>query len=142
MVLKWAGAGYLAYLGIRMVLDAVRAWRSRGAAVEASVAEAPAEVRPFRRALLVSLINPKAILFLISFFTQFVDPAYPRPAVTFLVLGSIVQIFSFTYLSTLIFAGTRLSSAFRRRRRLTAAGTTAVGALFIGFGLKLATSTM
>ena len=36
--------------------------------------------RPYRRALVISLFNPKAILFFISFFVQFVDPAYAHPA--------------------------------------------------------------
>jgi leucine efflux protein len=42
----------------------------------------------------------------------------------------------------LIFAGSKLADAFRRRRKLAAAGTATVGALFIGFGLKLATATL
>jgi leucine efflux protein len=138
--LKYAGAAYLAYLGVRMLIGAVKTWRDRGG-VAAAVQEVT-EPHPFRRAFIVSLINPKAILFLISFFTQFVDPAYPHPAITFLVLGVILQITSLIYLSGLIFAGTFLAAQFERRKRLAAAGTSAVGALFLGFSLKLATSSM
>ncbi|MBB5872322.1 leucine efflux protein [Allocatelliglobosispora scoriae] len=138
--LKYAGAAYLAYLGVRMLIGAVKSWRQRGE-VAAAVQEV-AEPHPFRRAFIVSIINPKAILFLISFFTQFVDPAYPHPAITFLVLGVILQITSLIYLSALIFAGTYLAAQFERRKRLAAAGTSAVGALFLGFSLKLATSSM
>lgn len=140
IALKYAGAAYLAYLGVRMLISAVRSWRDRGAV--ATSAKEPAEPHPFRRAFVVSLINPKAILFLISFFTQFVDPSYPHPAVTFLVLGIILQITSMLYLSALIFAGTYLSAQLDRRRRLAAAGTSAVGTLFLGFSLKLATSSL
>ena len=45
------------------------------------------------------------------------------------------------YLTTLILAGTYLSNAFRRRRRLSAGLTTGVAALFIGFAAKLATAS-
>lgn len=53
-----------------------------------------------------------------------------------------MQIFSVTYLSTLIFGGTFLASHFRRRRKLAAGLTSGVGALFLGFGAKLATATL
>ncbi|MFD7094608.1 LysE family transporter, partial [Streptomyces xanthophaeus] len=84
--------------------------------------------------------NPKAILFLMSFFVQFVDPGYAYPALSFLVLGGLLQIGSFLYLTVLIFGGTRLSAAFRRRRRLSAGATSAAGVLFLGFAAKLAVS--
>jgi leucine efflux protein len=141
--LKWAGAAYLAYLGVRMVLGAVRGWRSSGSVSEAVAAAAPPPAdRPFRRAFTISLMNPKAILFFVSFFIQFVDPAYAYPALSFTILGAIVQLFSFLYLTGLIFAGSWLAATFRKRRRLAAAGTSAVGALFLGFSLRLATASL
>jgi len=76
----------------------------------------------------------------VSFFIQFVDPNYPYPALSFLLLGAVAQLISAIYLSVLIFTGTFFAAQFRRRRRLAAGLTTAVGALFLGFGLKLATS--
>ena len=100
------------------------------------------EHQPFRKALVVSLLNPKAIAFLLSFFIQFVDPAYAHPALTFLILGTIIQVLSFVYLSTLIFAGARLAAAFRARRKLASTANAGVGALFVGFGAKLATATL
>jgi leucine efflux protein len=93
--------------------------------------------RPYRRALLASLLNPKAILFFVSFFVQFVDPAYPYPALSFLALGLWVQLFSITYLSILIFTGVRLAAAFRRRKRLQAGASAAAGTAFLGFAAKL-----
>ncbi|MBS2966778.1 LysE family transporter, partial [Actinocrinis puniceicyclus] len=98
--------------------------------------------RPFRRALVVSLLNPKAILFFLAFFTQFVDPAYPHPVVPFAVLAVVIQAFSVLYLSTLILGGDRLAAALRRRRRLAAGMTGGVGTLFLGFAAKLATATL
>ncbi|MFC1430928.1 leucine efflux protein LeuE [Streptacidiphilus sp. N1-3] len=108
---------------------------------EGAPADPYAQERPFRRALVISLLNPKAILFLLSFFVQFVAPHYGQPEVSFAILGGTIQLFSFLYLTTLIMAGTTLANAFRRRRRLSATLTTGVAALFIGFAAKLATAS-
>ncbi|MGV9319253.1 leucine efflux protein LeuE [Streptomyces sp. NPDC003660] len=137
-IVKYAGAGYLTWLAIGMLRAAWRMWRTRREAVVAeAVEEGPEVERPFRRALVVSLFNPKAILFFVAFFVQFVDPAYAYPALSFVVLGAFAQVASFLYLSALIFSGTRLAAAFRRRRRLSATATSAAGVLFLGFAVKL-----
>jgi len=68
---------------------------------------------------------------------QFVDPGYAYPALSFVVLGAFAQLASFLYLTALIFGGTRLAGAFRRRKRVAAAATSAAGALFLGFAVKL-----
>lgn len=146
---KFAGAGYLTWLAVGMLRAAVSMWRERHRRVAEITGEARAGgeaagtmERPYRRALVVSLFNPKAILFLISFFVQFVDPGYAYPALSFLVLGTLLQIASFLYLSMLIFGGTRLSAAFRRRKRLSAGATSAAGVLFLGFAAKLSLSSV
>ncbi|MBN9095134.1 leucine efflux protein LeuE [Pandoraea pnomenusa] len=143
-VVKYLGAAYLCWMGLNMLRGALaNAWAARASA-PTSVAT-PKHVdadHPFKRALLISLLNPKAILFCVSFFIQFVDPGYAHPAVSFAVLGVIVQTCSFLYLSTLILAGYRLAEHFRQRRRLSAGATGGVGALFVGFGVKLATATL
>ncbi|MEU8954098.1 leucine efflux protein LeuE [Streptomyces sp. NPDC048518] len=143
-IVKYAGAGYLAWLALGMLRGAVALWRTRreknvGAAVEG---ETGAAERPFRRALVISLLNPKAILFFIAFFVQFVDPGYAYPALSFVVLGAFAQLASFLYLTALIFSGTRLADAFRRRKRLSAGASSAAGALFLGFAVKLSLSSV
>ncbi|APY86735.1 leucine efflux protein LeuE [Streptomyces alfalfae] len=144
-IVKYAGAGYLTWLAFGMLRAAVAMWRTRheraaGADADAAGGE-PAE-RPFRRALVISLLNPKAILFFIAFFVQFVDPGYAYPALSFVVLGAFAQAASFLYLTALIFSGTRLAAAFRRRKRLSAGATSAAGALFLGFAVKLSLSSV
>ena len=148
-VVKYVGAAYLGWLGLNLIVGAVRqAWSrkaSPGAApgpVEAAASATLPLVNPFQRALVISLLNPKAILFLLSFFVQFIDPSYPRPAIPFLVLSAIVMVFSALYLSALIFGGSHLAQVFRARRRLSAALSSGVGASFVGFGVKLATASM
>lgn len=141
-VVKYGGAAYLLYIGVGMLRGAWRKLARPAADAGADVRRAVDGERPFRKALVVSLLNPKAILFFISFFIQFVDPAYAHPALSFVVLGAIAQLASFVYLSTLIFTGARLADHFRRRRKLAAGASGGVGGLFVGFSVKLALATM
>lgn len=139
LVVKYAGAAYLAWVGVGLLRSALATWRGDAAAAPAV---APEVGRPFRRALVISLLNPKAILFFVSFFIQFVDPAYAHPELSFLLLGAIGQFFSAAYLSLLIFGGARLAQHVRRHPRLAAAGSGGAGGLFLGFGAKLAGATL
>lgn len=141
LVLKMAGAAYLAWIGAKLIFGAVQRFRA-GAQVESAEVVETDSSNPFTRAFAICMVNPKAILFFVSFFIQFVDPAYGAPVVTFAALGAIFQFFSILYLSALIFAGARIADAFRRRFRLSSVMTGAVGALFIGFGARLATATV
>ncbi|MER5770577.1 leucine efflux protein LeuE [Streptomyces sp. NPDC001985] len=137
-IVKFLGAGYLVWLAIGMLRAAWAMWRARNEPpAEAPAADAATTERPFRRATVISLLNPKAILFFVAFFVQFVDPEYAYPALSFALLGGLLQIASVLYLSLLIFTGTHLAAAFRRRRRLTAGANSAAGALFLGFAAKL-----
>ena len=146
MLVKYMGAAYLAWLGLGLVRAAWRQWTARPAqAGTARPTDAKLERnagRPFRTAFLISLMNPKAILFFVSFFIQFVDPDYAYPALSFLLLGLIVQACSALYLSALIFGGVRLAERFGRHQRLAAGGMGAMGTLFIGFALRLASASL
>jgi leucine efflux protein len=150
--LKLAGAAYLAWIGIGLIRAGLATWRNRGtgngehaAATSSGVSRgvlrdasnAKADDRPFRTAFIISMLNPKAILFFVSFFIQFVDPAYPHPELSFLILGGIVQIVSLLYLSALIFGGVYLAAAFRQRPMLSSISIGTVGVLFLGFAVKL-----
>ncbi|MDC0112884.1 leucine efflux protein LeuE [Burkholderiaceae bacterium] len=147
-VIRWVGAAYLAWLGVKLLIAGIHKWRVTQAlptsdqpapsllATSAISEDSGAAV--YRRALVISLLNPKAIFFFISFFVQFVDPQYPYPALSFALLGAIVQVASALYLSTLIVGGVRLAQLFARHQRLGALLNTAVGALFVAFGVRLA----
>ncbi|WP_229069325.1 leucine efflux protein LeuE [Actinoplanes sp. DH11] len=141
MILKYAGAAYLLWVGVNIIRSAWHRWRDRSTSTPVTTGDMPGLQHPFRRAAVISLLNPKAILFFISFFIQFVEPGYPHPALSFLVLGAVVQFFSALYLTALIFGGRFLAGQFRERRRLAAGASTGVGALFVGFGIKLATAS-
>ena len=147
MVVKVAGAAYLGWVGLNLLWGALSKWRNRQALTHspdaAPAAETPAHLaHPFQRALLISLMNPKAILFLLSFFVQFIDPTFESPAIPFLILSTILMVFSALYLFALIFAGARLADSFSRRKRVSASLSGAVGCLFVWFGVKLATANL
>ncbi|GAB4218553.1 MAG: leucine efflux protein LeuE [Rhodoferax sp.] len=150
-VVKVAGAAYLGWIGVQLLRGAWRSWC--GSAASAAVAAAPQAqpggvaqsaslARPFRRALVISLLNPKAILFLLSFFVQFIDPHYAHPELPFLILSGILMGLSALYLSVLILTGARLAQHFAQRRRISGSLSGAVGALFLWFGGKLATANL
>jgi len=149
-VVKYAGAAYLFWVGLNLLWGALKGLRADKDVVQATVsASEPATAataahlqQPFRRALVISLLNPKAILFLLSFFVQFIDPTYAQPEVPFLILSAILMGFSAAYLTALIFAGARLAQTFRQRKRLSSGLSSLVGALFVWFGSKLATASL
>lgn len=158
-LVQYLGALYLAWIGWQLLTSASQYWKSKkgvknddeiltvAADIDSQPALSPSAShlqgrskkpqKPFTRALIISLLNPKAIMFLLSFFVQFVDPNYSSPAVPFLILSIILMGISFAYLSALILAGTRLASIFQQRPRLSATLTASVGILFLGFAFKL-----
>ena len=141
-VLKLAGAGYLAWMGVGLLRAGIHQWRQRRLPAPLVTAQKEGWVaRPFRRTLGISLLNPKAIFFFMAFFIQFVRADAPHPALSFAVLGLVLTAISAAYLSLLIFTGSRLAASFRERRKLAAAATGGAGLLFIGFGAKLASAT-
>ena len=133
MVVQYAGAVYLGYLGLKALYAAIKKTTD-------PKGDAHAECRedPFKRALILSLSNPKAIMFFVSFFVQFVDPAKGHPALAFLVLACIVQVVSLTWLTCLIFGGAKLATVARENRFLQRLGGAFTGSIFLGFGLRLA----
>jgi len=149
MVVKYVGAAYLTWVGLNLFWAAITSLRAQPDAL-ASVAKASNGShpdashlqRPFRRALVISLLNPKAILFLLSFFVQFIDPNYARPELPFLILSVILMGFSALYLSVLIVAGANLAQGFSRRKKLSTGLSGMVGGLFVWFGAKLATASL
>jgi leucine efflux protein len=147
-VFKYAGATYLSYVGLTLLWSAEQKWRQANRVKRKQPVltqlkkERTISPKSFRTALFISLMNPKAILFFVSFFIQFVDPEYPHPALTFLILGLIVQIFSIAYLVTLIYGGVALAKEFDKSQKAASLFTGATGLVFLTFGVKLVTATL
>ncbi|MEH6453008.1 MAG: leucine efflux protein LeuE [Psychromonas sp.] len=140
MMIKYAGAGYLVYIGYNLIAGAIKSWhqiddQSLQKAINIKKVSA---AKALRKALLVSLLNPKAILFFLSFFAQFVDPTYAQPVIPFLILALTIQMLSIVYLAVLIYAGTTLAETFRKRKKASAISGASVGVAFVAFATKLA----
>lgn len=119
VILKLTGALYLSYLGFKLLQGSIQRWKQRNQ-TQPEMADLPAldKVHPYKTALSISLLNPKAILFFLSFFVQFVEPDYAYPALSFLILAIILQIISFSYLTALIFSGIKLSAFLKKTIKL------------------------
>lgn len=81
-VLRWAGATYLAYLGLHRLL------RPPAVAVDGADAAPADPARAFRQAIVVNLLNPKIAVFFVAFLPPFLDPARGSVAVQGLLLGT------------------------------------------------------
>jgi RhtB (resistance to homoserine/threonine) family protein len=134
MIVKFAGAAYLMYLGIRMLLE-------RKAADAGPEIFAPQNSWTiYRQGILTNVLNPKVALFFLSFLPQFVNPASDTKIAAFLFLGA-VFIFNGTIWCLIV---VWFASALGRRLRESSSAASiirrATGALFVGLGLKLAAS--
>ncbi len=133
-VVRYAGAAYLAWLGVKLLLD-----RGNKRAMEDVQADIPAR-HIYRQAMSISLVNVKAIIFFMAFFPQFVDPSYPHIWLTFGALGITVQILSLSYLSFLILAGANIARKLSGRAWIATVLKKLTGTLFLSFGARLALS--
>ena len=132
---RYLGAAYLLYLGLKILYATFM--QKKGHHEDKPLKAENA----FNKALILSLTNPKAILFYVSFFIQFIDFNYSHPAVSYGVLALILETVSFLYLSFLIYSGTKLSQFFRHKKQAAKVGNSTIGLFFMGFAAKLALFT-
>jgi len=133
---KYVGAAYLCFLGIKMILEA----RRPEAATDEPAAQQKNARNPLWQGVATEVLNPKTALFFLSFIPQFVNRANGHVFLQFVTLGTISVVMNTTAdLIVIALAGPlgkriRSSAKFRRRQR------TATGAIMIGLGTYLATS--
>ena len=127
---QWAGAAYLAWLGLRMLLT--------------KPGDAPIlQIKPrhyFRQTLLITLLNPKAIVFYLAFFPLFVDPTQHQGLKTFGVMAATIAVLTFLYGLAAVLLTYFLAARIRARPNISSLLQKAAGLFLIGFGIKLALS--
>jgi len=134
---KYVGAAYLCFLGVRMILDARR---EKVDAPETIPQNTKPARNPLWQGVATEVLNPKTALFFLSFIPQFVNRGSGHVFLQFVTLGSISVVMNTTAdLIVIVLAGPlgeriRSSATFRRRQR------TVTGAIMIGLGTYLATS--
>jgi leucine efflux protein len=127
---QWLGAAYLAWLGIKMLLA------KPGAAPILNI-----EPRHyFKQAGLITLLNPKAIVFYMAFFPLFVDPARHQGMVTFGVMAATIAVLTFTYGLIVVLLTHHLAERMRANPAISRVLEKVAGIFLLGFGIKLAVS--
>ena len=137
-VLKWVGAAYLVYVGARLLLGHRGATDFEAPRADSMRAEGMKSV--FSRGFMTNALNPKVALFFLAFVPQFIAPGAPDKTLAFLLLG---LLFNFNALFVNVgwaLVAAWLASRVDAVRRATRWLDKAAGALFVGFGLKLAFS--
>jgi threonine/homoserine/homoserine lactone efflux protein len=129
--MQYLGAAYLAWLGFKLLT----AKAGQGAAVVPF-----SNAADFRRGFLVTLINPKAIVFYMAFFPLFIDPATHRGSLTFITMGAVISCCTLFYGSLLVLVGNAAAKRLARNRRIASFASRAAGIFLIGFGIKLTTN--
>lgn len=127
---QWLGAAYLAWLGAKMLL----AQPGAGPILH---------IKPrhyLRQAMMITLLNPKAIVFYMAFFPLFVDPARHQGLLTFGVMAVTIAALTLAYGLTVVLLTHYLAERLRANPTVSSTLQKLAGLFLIGFGVKLALS--
>ncbi|NUR25594.1 MAG: LysE family translocator [Catenulispora sp.] len=130
-VVRFAGAAYLIYLGVRRLLD-------RRATFEADAAPAQPLRRLFGQGAVVGLLNPKAALFFFSFLPQFVVAGNGAVATQMLVLGTVVVLITLASDCGYAALAGGVGQALLRRPKMVRRQQVVAGCVYIGLGVAAA----
>jgi RhtB (resistance to homoserine/threonine) family protein len=136
--LKWLGAAYLLWMGAKLLL--ARAPQASADLAAMARAQAPLPLRAvFTGGFLTNVLNPKVAIFFLAFVPQFISPQAENKALAFVLLGVLFNLNAIP-----VNSGWALAAAWMARHGAVQKGMhwldRAAGAMFIGFGLKLAMS--
>lgn len=138
-VIKVISAAYLIYLGGRMLLAPPE---RDDAPVEHAAAAARRPLRAlFMQGFLTNVLNPKVVLFFLSFFPQFVDPGARHKAVAFLALGAVFIVMSTAWNSLLAWVAASVTRRVAGKPGIKRWLDRVVGTAFISLGARLAFTT-
>jgi len=127
---QWLGAAYLGWMGWKMLT--------------AKPGDAPVlhiEPRHFlRQGAVITLLNPKAIVFYMAFFPLFVNPATHRGLVTFAAMAATIAALTFLYCLVVVLLTQHMAERMRANPTVVRTLEKLAGVFLIGFGVKLAIS--
>ena len=124
---QYLGAAYLAWIGLKLLF-----------ARPGSASPVRIEPRHYaRQAFLITLLNPKAIVFYMAFFPLFIDPATHRGAVTFAAMAATIAVLTAIYCLLLCAFADVVSAKVKANRRLARGMQRLAGIFLVGFGIRL-----
>ena len=129
-LVQYGGAAYLGWIGLRLIF--ARDGRA-----------APMHIEPrryARQACLITLLNPKAIVFYMAFFPLFIDPATHRGGPTFIAMATTIAVITALYCLTLCAFAQAVAQQVRAHRRLGRWLERMAGVFLLGFGIRLGSS--
>ena len=133
-VVKYAGAAYLMYLGVRTLL-------SKGQFASSAEEALPARLGSFfLRGLTMNLLNPKVAVFFLAYLPQFASPGTGGVALQLLALGLIFALLSVVIFSTIALFSGILGDRLNRNPRFASVLQWLTGCVLVGFGVRLALS--
>ena len=128
--LQWLGAAYLVWLGVKMLT--------------AKPGDKPMmNIKAghyFQQTMVITLFNPKAIMFYVAFFPQFIDPIKHQGLLTFGVMAATIAVLGFAYCLSVVLVTHYMAERIRANPRVTSVLQKIAGLFLIGFGAKLALS--
>jgi threonine/homoserine/homoserine lactone efflux protein len=134
-VIKLAGAVYLVYLGVRLLLA-----KGHDVAAEIETTSGGEAWTAFRQGVLTNVLNPKVALFFLAFLPQFIRPDSQAKTLAFLALGATFITTGTWWCLVLATCAARLRDFFVRKPRMRTLIDRATGGLFIGLAVRLAAS--
>jgi threonine/homoserine/homoserine lactone efflux protein len=138
MILKWMGAAYLVYVGLKMMCSPMPAKNDDPMALQQSKAHSAKTI--FVQGFLSNALNPKVALFFLAFLPQFIDPKASQATLGFLALGLLFIVNSIPITLGYVLLAAWVSRRMGALQRGLVWLERAAGALFVSFGIKLALS--
>lgn len=133
-IVKFLGAAYLIYIGIKMIVT-----RRANDGETPTALRLPLSYRKvFRQGFVTNALNPKVALFFLAFLPQFIDNNAPSTALAFLFLGVVFNINGTIWNLMVAWATARAASMMRGAKTFQRWIDCTIGALFVAFGVKLA----
>lgn len=129
-IVQYLGVAYLVWVGLQLLLKPGGGGNTTLLPIR--------NAKYFRQGFLITLINPKAIVFYMAFFPLFIDPSQHFGLVTFAAMMIIIASLTLAYGSLLIFGGNVLARRLSANPRVGRIASRIAGIALIGFGLRLA----